>query len=138
MRRSTRRAIGTTTCGMTGPSTPPARTAARNGNGRNPGTPGRQLGERVCADPQVLGADHPVDEADGEREPIRVAQQIGQARRGRIRRVRPRLRQPAPDQGDGLPREIVTAALGSRWHVGVGGELAHPGCPFSGCPFSGG
>ena len=72
--RSTRRAIGTTGDGSTGATAPPTRTAPRRYQGRNSGTSGATRLEIGCRGRQALGTHDAVDEADRERQAVRVLQ----------------------------------------------------------------
>ena len=110
MPRSTRRAIGMTTHGSTGPNTPPSQIANRMYQGRKRGMLLGDPLQVVAGDEEVLRARDAVDEADREVEPVGVFQHAGQPLgrgilREASRHLRPRrcaLGEPACDQLDRL------------------------------------
>jgi hypothetical protein len=66
----------------------------------------REAGEVAGGDPQVVGTDDAVDEPDGERQTVGVAQHTGQPRGRRVDRLGAALDEPAADQGDGVVGQV--------------------------------
>jgi hypothetical protein len=79
-----------------------------------------ERGERVGTDPQVLGPDHAVHEADRERQPVGVAQQAGELRGRAAHRDRRGLVQPPAHERDGLLSEI---GVGGPREIGHGASV---------------
>ncbi len=84
------------------------------------GSVGRDLPELPGGDPEVLRADDTVDEADRERQALRVGEDPGELLRRAVDRVRLGLGQPLPHEGDGAVGERVVVGGGGRLEVGHG------------------
>ena len=121
MRRSTRRAIGMTSHGNTGATTPPRRIAAAEVPGQELRRELRDLLEVAARDAEVFGAHDAVDEADGEGEPVRVLQHAGEALGGGFGGVVGALGEPAAHEGDDVigvrPRSVAAFDMVTRVRV---------------------
>ena len=105
MRRNTERAAGTTSHGSAGAE----QCAGTDQSAQRPGEEARDDRRQAAEVPgrhvHVFGANHAVDEADGECESVGIAEHAGQPCRGRVLSDEGAGVEPATHEGDGLVRQ---------------------------------